>query len=309
MGFFAKPAVVVLGCALVGACSSGSGSSSGGSTPAAGGGTGPVTLFGSVTDTDIAVQSQSATSNGNTGLVSTYANAFTLRPVDEFASGNKIRRVRYGRTRATFQPLRNYSVPLTVTSAGGQDIGTGSATFTGDAVESAVVSRTITMTDVEQANSVFGVFSTNDTGTAARGNFFDIHAYSAGIAATALPNTASYTGTFYANVISDGTLGTTNQLNLPANVNVNFLGNIVTGTLGAIGSPDITLNGSVSGTTMTGTATVSSTGVTLANGSAGTFSGGFYGTGASEIAATLGISDTSGATNHEMIGAFGGIKQ
>jgi hypothetical protein len=166
------------------------------------------------------------------------------------------------------------------------------------------------MTDVELDHSVFGVFSTDDIGATTGGvprEFFEIHAYAAGTEVSALPNAADYTGRFVANVISEGGTGAM-QLDLPANLNVNFLGNLMTGTIGAVASPDIVLNGSVSGPDMAGTATVNSGAVVLTNGATGSFSGRFYGPGAVEGAGTIGISDSAGAMDHELVGAFGVTK-
>ncbi len=287
----------------LGACSTGgtsSGTISGGASGVA------PTLFGQALDTEIPVQSHSASLDEGTGLVRSYAQDFSFRSRAEYRKNGDFRRIRYGKPFPSYHPFRNYTVPIVVTTSSGESVGTGSATFSGADVETGVITRTITLTDVELDNSIFGLFSTDDTGP--RGDYFEIHAYAAGSAATALPNTATYSGSFLADVIADGAVGasgTATRVNLPANLSVNFLGNTVAGTIGSTSSPDITLSGVISGTDMSGTATVASSGVVVANGSTGTFNGGFYGAGASEAAGTLGISDTAGATNQQLVGAFG----
>ena len=299
----------VVAVLALGACSSGSSSTSS-SSGGSGGGAGFAgsTLLGLPVDTSVAMQSHTASLDGTTGTVSVDTRqVFTFRSREDFRNGEDFRRINYGKPRLSYHPTRNYTIPITITTSGGQQVGTGTATFSGDDVEGSVASRTFTITDIELGDSIFGLFSTDDTGIAPRGDFFEIHAYNAGIAATALPGMATYTGTFLADVISDGGTGAT-RIELPANLSVDFTGNLVTGTMGATGTPDISLNGTVSGTDISGTATVTSTAVTLANGSVGAFAGGVYGAGASEIGGTLGISDTSGATNHEMVGAFGATK-
>ena len=289
---------------VLSACSSGSGGSSTGNAQTAM----PIdTVLDSALNQDVDVQSKSASLNGSTGLVSTYMQDFTLRSREATDNGDPFRRIRYGKPRQSYHPKHNYTIPLSVTASGAQTIGTGTVTFTGDDVESSVASRTIKLTDVSQANSVFGIFSTDDTGNAPRQDFLEIHSYATGIAATNLPLMANYSGVFVANVISDGGAAPT-EINLPANINVNFMGNVVSGSIGDMSNPDITLQGSINGATLTGTATVASGGVVLANGAAGTFEAGVYGNGAAEVAGTVGITDRSGATNHEMIGAFGGSR-
>jgi len=264
-----------VGLALA-ACSSGSGTS----TQPSGGGASSAqsTLLGTALDTEIAV----------TTLVSALTNDFSLRSRDEFRKDGEFRRFRYGKPRQTFHPTRNYTVPLTLSTVNGQTTGTGTATFTGDAVEKSVTSRTFTVTDVALSNSVFGIFSTNDIGQTDLGaprQFFEIHAYSAGIAASALPNNADYTGRFLANVISDGGTGAT-QIDLPANLNVNFLGGLMTGTIGTVAAPDMSLSGTVSGDAMSGTAVVNSGALGLSVGATGSYQGSFFGAGAVEGAGT-----------------------
>lgn len=298
--------VAVATSVLLSGCSSGGS----GTSPAGGASSAQSTLLGTPLDTDIAVQSHSASLDRSSGLTRAEAQDFTIRSRDAYGEGEDFRRLRYGKPRKSYHPKRNYTIPLTITDVAGQATGTGTATFTGTDVESSVTSRTFEITDVALNSSVFGIFSTNDIGQTKSGTpreFFEIHAYAAGTDASALPNNADYSGRFLAQVISDGGTGAT-QIDLPANLNVNFLGNMMTGTIGATASPDIVLNGSVSGTAMTGTATVNSTAVVLANGATGNFSGGFYGEGAVEGAGTLGISDRSGAINHELVGAFGVTK-
>lgn len=295
---------------MLGACSAGGEATNlSGNSISEGGGaaTAVSTVLGSSLNQDIPVQSQSASFDSATNLVQTYMQDFTLRSREETNSGEAFRRIRYGKPRRSFHSKRNYTVPLSVTISGGQSIGTGTATFSGDAVESGVASRTINLTDVSQNASVFGVFTTDDTGISPRQDFFEIHSYAAGIPTNDVPLIANYTGTFVANVISDGS-GTATAINLPADVSINLLGDIVSGTFGAISAPDITINGTVVGTTISGTATVSSNSVVLGNGVTGTFTGGLFGDNASEIAGTVGISDKSGTINHELVGAFGGIK-
>lgn len=293
--------ILVASCLFLGACSSGGGSTSSG---AASGGAAMATstLFGTDVDSKVPVQSHSASLDEGTALVRAYDQDFSFRSRDENGNGEGFRRIHYGKPFPSYHPHRNYTIPIAVTNSGGETIGTGTATFTGTDVESGVTSRTITLTDVELTQSIFGLFSTDDTGS--RGDFFEVHAYSTGTVAPSNPGSATYTGSFLADVISDGATGAT-RINLPANLTVDFDGNSVSGTMGSVGSPDITLAGTVNGASMTGTATITSGTMTLANGSAGTFNGSFHGNQALEATGTLGISDKSGAINHEMVGAFG----
>jgi len=300
--------VATMACMALVACSSGSSTSS--QSPASGASFVKSTLLGTAVDSEIVVQSHSASLDRSTARVAALTNDFTLRSRDAYGSDTAFRRFRYGKPRNTYHPERNYTVPLTQSNVAGQKTGTGTAVFTSDDVENSVTSRTFTVTDVVQSNSVFGIFSTNDVGLTTAGaprEFLEIHAYAAGTAVSALPNNADYSGRFLAQVISDSSTGAT-QIDLAANLNVNFLGNMMTGTIGDPGAPDIVLNGSVSGAALSGTATVNSSSVVLANGATGAFQGSFYGPGAVEGAGTLGISDTSGTTHHEMVGAFGVTK-
>ncbi len=218
--------------------------------------------------------------------------------------------VRYGRVFAGYDGRRHYEIPIALANSGGVVIGSGTATFTGPVENQAdVTSRTITISDIKLSDSIFGVFTTEDTGT--RGDFYDVHAYAAGVAATGLPASATYTGTFLGKVLSSdfGTTGTTDDLQLDANLTVVFGGaNTVTGTIGATGSPDITITGTIAGTSIAGTAMVASTGITLANGSTGTVTGGFFGAGAANAAGTIAIEDSSGAVEHQLVGGFGATK-
>lgn len=234
-----------------------------------------------------------------------YTQDFWFKSRDATNAGADLRRIRYGRPFPTYHARRTYTIPITVTNSGGQLVGTGSATFNGDDVETGVTSRTITLTDIELSNSIFGIFSTEDTGT--RGNVFEIHAYAAGAAAIGLPANATYSGNFIGDVITNGT-STAQRLNLPAELTVNFTGGTVTGTLGPVATPDINLNGTVTGTSMSGTATVASTGVVVPNGSVGTFNGGFFGAGGANAAGTVGISDKVLPNTSELVGAFGATK-
>jgi len=286
-----KPSIILFAAAaMLSACTNGGTSSSDGA-PRAGSAAASSTLFGAPVDANIATKSHSASLDEGTALVRSYPQSFFFRSRDDFRKAGEFRRIRYGKPFPLYHPYRNYTVPISVTDASGQRVGTGNATFTGDEVESGVTSRTITLTDIELSDSIFGLFSTQDTGP--RGDFLELHAYSAGISPSVLPGIATYTGTFMADVISDGATSAT-RIELPADLSVNFLdasGNPnVHGTIGANGSPDITLSGKTNGADFSGTATIASDSMILSNGSTGTFNGAVYGASGSNVAGTLGSS-------------------
>ncbi len=292
--------IAAVAAAALNACSSGGSDSNSGGTGIV---TSSSTLLGAPLDADISTKSHSASLDEGTSLVRAYPQTFSFRSRDDYDKDGDVRRIRYGKPFPDHHPIKNYTVPITVSDTSGQTVSTGTATFTGDDVETGVTSRTITLTDVTLSDSLFGLFSTDDTGP--RGDFLEIHAYSAGINPTVLPTVATYTGIFMADVISDGAIAAT-RIELPANLSINFLGMTnVTGTIGAIGAPDITLSGTTTGSDISGTATIATGSVILSAGSTGTFNGAVYGASGSNVAGTLGISDQSGAINHEMVGAFG----
>ena len=304
-----KLPVLAIFC-LIGLAACSSGSSTSGSVdanaPAGANATGS-TLFSLPLDTKISVVSNSASRDETSALVTAYSNDFWLKSRDAYPSGD-IRRIRYGKPRASYHPRRNYTIPVTITDNAGQSVATGSATFSGTDVESGVTSRTITLDEIQLNNSIFGLFSADDTGTAPRGDYFEVHAYAAGVDASSLPALATYSGDFIGDVISDGSSGNATRYNLEANLDINFSSGTVSGDIGNPTFPDIILNGSMNGNAMSGTAVVGSNLITLTPGTTGRFQGGVFGDGASEAAGTLGISDTSGAINHEIVGAFGTSK-
>ena len=158
------------------------------------------------------------------------------------------------------------------------------------------------------SDSIFGVFSSEDAGS--RGNFHDVNAYAGGVAATGVPASATYTGLFIGDVIAKdfGTTGTKQRIQLPTNLTVNFGGGSLTGTVGTVATPDLTMTGTISGTSISGTVTVSSNGLPLANGVTGSLNGGVFGAGANNIAGTVGITDATGPVRQKLIGAFGTTK-
>ena len=290
------------------ACSFGSNTSgSANATAPAGANTAVTTLFDLPLDTKVSVISNSASRDETSALVTAYSNDFWLKSRDAYPSGD-IRRVRYGKPRASYHPRRNYTIPVTITDTSGLSVASGTATFSGTDVESGVSSRIIILTEIQLNDSVFGLFSTDDTGTAPRGDYFDVHSYAPGVDASSLPAMARYSGHFIGDVISDGSRGSATRYTLDAHLAIDFSSGNVSGDIGDPTFPDITLSGSMSGNAMTGTATVGSNLITLTPGATGRFQGSVFGNGASEAAGTLGISDTSGAINHEMVGAFGATK-
>jgi len=289
----------------LGACSSAVGDSSSPGTAVSSAAASASTLLNQPSDSRISVNWSSAELNKDKSAVRSTNQDFWFKSRDATEAGEPIRRLRYGKPFKGFHPKRNYTLPITVTDQDGRLIGTGTGTFTGDQVHAGVTTRTITIDDVELDASIFGLFAVEDTG--ARGEFLDVHAYAGGIDAVNLPATATYTGQFLGDVLSDNST-TATRLDLAANLNVDFSGATVTGTIGDVSAPDINLTGSISGTSMSGTTVVSSTAVGLTNGATGVFAGGFFGDGATNAAGTLGISDSSGLTNSELVGAFGATK-
>lgn len=292
---------------LLSACGGGSGSggTSSAASPSNAAGAPVTTLFGVPADTKIDVVSHSASLNRGTGNVRSYTQDFWFKSRSETDAGGDIRRIRYGRPFPTYHPHHNYTIPITVSNSSGQAVGTGSATFTGSDVETGVTSRTITLTDIQLSDSIFGIFSTEDTGS--RGDVFEIHAYAAGSAATGTLADATYTGTFVGDAITNST-STAQRINLPVDLTVNFGAGTLTGTIGAVATPDINLDGTITGTSMSGTATVATTNVVVPNGSVGTFNGAFFGVDAVNASGTVGISDKINPNTSELVGAFGTIK-
>lgn len=291
---------VVAGLAVAG-CNS----SNGGGNPAAGGGPGVNRLFNLPHGDPIQMSETSVSYNKGTDTLTPVAQDYFFKAREQ----DTMRVLRYGKPHAGFNGRKHYEIPITLTNSGGVTIGTGTATFTGIENQSGVASRTFNVSDIRLSDSIFGLFSTEDTGT--RGDFFEIHAYAGGVAATNLPASATYMGTFLGDVISGdyGTTGTTQRVQLPTDLTVDFTGGSFTGNIGASGSPDLTMAGTISGTSITGTATVASGGVVLAPGQSGAITGGFFGDGANNMAGSLGITDTSGTVRHELVGAFGATKQ
>lgn len=289
---------------IVAGCSGGSGGGGGAGAGA------PVEspLFGLAQGAQISVAQTSASYNRGTTALNDVSNSYFFKARDQDA----FRLIRYGKPHSGFTPRRNYRVPITLANSAGTIIGTGRATFAdpGDASvnESGVTTRTISITDVKLSDSIFGVFSSEDAGS--RGNFHDVNAYAGGVAATGAPVSATYTGLFIGDVLAKdfGTTGTKQRIQLPTNLTVNFGGNSFTGTVGSVAAPDMTMTGSIAGTSITGTVTVSSTGLPLANGTTGTLNGGVFGAGANNIAGTVGLTDATGPVRQKLIGAFGTTK-
>ena len=285
--------------ALVSACSSGSGSSGNGSGGQPGGTPAQPNIFGLEKEARISVATTSA--QVDTAAITSAQNG------DQFwvkAHGPDRRAFRYGRpgsgTSATGTVVRhNYQIPLSLATRNGITVNTGSLTVT-DATSTDIPNsgerRAFTFTEIEHSDAIAGVLLVEEC--CRPGNFTDAHAYAGGTSATALPTQASYTGNAVLSVNNTG--GASSTQARAATLSVNFGTNAITGNIGTAGNPDITLSGSVSGTTFSGTATVSSTALGMTNGAVGTFNGGVFGAQAINAAGTLGVADGA----NTLVGGF-----
>lgn len=167
----------------------------------------------------------------------------------------------------------------------------------------------------------YGVWTVKDSG----GNLTSVGAFGTGVNLASAPTTgtAQYNGSASGVVTTGTTTKATSTFTGTTSLTANFGTGAITGAVispststpngiggyqgGAMNS--ITMAGTISGTGFSGTATAASdvtSGSANISGATGTFGGGFYGTGAAEVAGTFKL--TGGSNNAQVIGAFGAHK-
>lgn len=297
MGISSQTVLGLALLALLGACggNGGSGSSSAALSARA---SAPQT-FGLAAEQNIALSVNSITDESGADD-NTYSSGaqFWVK-----ASPTAERVFRYGRV-ASGNPLNspirrhNYQIPITVASANGQAVATGTLNVTNrNFLPTGTSSRFFDMEEILLTNTFAGILQVDEAGFNLSGT--DIHAYSGGVAATSLPSgAATYNGHFYGRILTAG--AGVQAIDLPATLNVDFAGGNVNGDFGG----EIALGGTLTGASFSGISLVSGTGLSLASGSSGTFEGGLFGVGAPEASGSVSLSDTSGPAQQELVGAF-----
>ncbi len=205
---------------------------------------------------------------------------------------------------------KNHRVTLTDRDYRGTTgrFGTRSFTDTGPdgPLEGSTSSRTITVFDVSTDDITHGVMFTQDL--SARGTFLDAHSYAGGQAATNVPvdtSDVNYTGVFLGHIAEAQTAPTTSIIELDANLSINFGANSFSGELGTGGASDITLSGTANGAALTGSATIASSALGMANGRTGTLNGRVFGDAGAAAAGSLKITDDTGTNFKVLVGSFG----
>lgn len=282
-----KPAIAVLSLAVMSAC--------GGNSDA----NAPAGTFGLDQEEKIAMAFRTSTSEAGSVFFNTTAD-------EQFwakASSDDTRVFRYGRP-GSGNPSNllirrhNYRIPVTSTTENGLTVNRGTLNVSVRSnLPTGTSDRDFELEEIQLDNLIAGVIRIDEQGNNFEGT--DVHGYVGGVSASNLPTASTtYTGHFYGRILSDGNLIT--SVDRPVTLSVDFSGGAVTGSFGA----DVNLAGTLSGTEISGTATVASSDITLANGSSGTFVGGVFGNGAPDAGASVAISDTGGAVGHELVGAF-----
>ncbi len=286
-----------------------SGSSGGGN---GGGGTGGETvsvLFGLADETEIALDQKGTrfrqvagtgpNAEGGPALVADYS-ASTL---SKKAKDVNLSVFRYATGAGA--PADNVRILALVDgSVDGVAVKTGSGTDD-DVRQGKVDTRSFTVTEVQQDQSVFGILLVNEERTE-YGTFENTHAFAGGVAAGALPGAvANYSGSFLGYlVLNDGSSsaeGGTFALTSDFGAAINQVSGVI--TLDGTVANSLDLAGSLAGSGFSGTAiVVSDGGDSLSNGASGSASGQFFGATGEEVAGTLQIIDTGAV----LTGAFGG---